>query len=306
MSLRLVPQSAVDAGRAPQPGEIVYDMTEWTARIHPATELAVACERKTRIPFIMLHDHHIPQRPDLHELLEQLHHDCDDGSFAITAILSMQKWLYGVPYAGEPLTCATMCITSCGGERSYIVIYEQHADIGTLSAMFDEPDLGQMRDTYVRLKTPRCQMVASLTDKQIRNIHLGRLLLDGWCAKKIGRLSVFEGPCWCAPEQGAVFIRRGYNVLRFSRDDWDDGVAVADGRTYTTLANALFRWPYSRDIIIRAALIFWHLPAYVLLWILDWLPSMHLWPEYRKIGLIQSVYASIGRATSVRNKLRRR
>lgn len=56
--------------------------------------------------------------------------------------------------------------------------------------------------------------------------------------------------------------------------------------------NATFRWPYMHRLITELALIF-DLPAYVLLWIINWLPRARLWTDAKKVGLIESIIASI-------------
>ena len=60
---------------------------------------------------------------------------------------------------------------------------------------------------------------------------------------------------------------------------------------------AVFCWPYYYEQVRDTALALCDsgLPPYCLLWILNWLPDMHRWPDSRKIACIERVFASAQR-----------
>lgn len=60
---------------------------------------------------------------------------------------------------------------------------------------------------------------------------------------------------------------------------------------------AMFRWPYYYEQVRDTALAMCDsgLPPYCLLWIFNWLPDMHRWPDSRKIACIERVFASAQR-----------
>lgn len=66
--------------------------------------------------------------------------------------------------------------------------------------------------------------------------------------------------------------------------------------------HAHFRWPYACSAIIDGVLCLYPLVGlnvYVYLWILNWLPSVAIWPEQRKVALIDGVLARLKRVHSV-------
>jgi len=58
---------------------------------------------------------------------------------------------------------------------------------------------------------------------------------------------------------------------------------------------AFCRWRYNHEVIVNASLVLLesHMPVYVLLEILDWLPGMDRQNHVRKVRLLESIRASL-------------